>query len=84
MNEIYNFNPDDKRMRLAALLQDQTPPYRKYSGPLGASTSAGDGGMKDLMMRIAMQKMNETQRGAPVVDRSIQYDPSSQNFTPSY
>jgi hypothetical protein len=42
------------------------------------------GGMNDMMMKKMMQqKMNGTQPGAPVVDRSTQYDPSSQNFTPS-
>ena len=86
MNSSYNFNPDEKRMQLAALLQDQTQPYRKYSGPLGAPSGSGGsmGGMNDMMMKKMMQqKMNGTQPGAPVVDRSTQYDPSSQNFTPS-
>lgn len=86
MNSTYNFNfnPDEKRMQLAALLQDPTQPYRKYSGPLGApGGSGGMGAFNDMMMKRAMQKMGETQPGAPVVDRSTQYDPSSQNFTPS-
>ena len=75
MNLTYNFNPDDKRMQLAALLQDPTQPYRKYSGPMGAPKSGG--GMNDIM------KMMMQNRGAPVVDKSTQYDPNSQNFTPS-
>lgn len=79
MNSSYNFNPDDKRMQLAALLQDPTQPYQKYRGPLG--TPAG-GGMNDMMMKM-MQKKAGTQPGAPVVDRSASYDPNSQNFTPS-
>ena len=80
MNSSYNFNPDDKRMQLAALLQDPTQPYQKYRGPLG--TLAGGGGMNDMMMKMMMQKAG-TQPGAPVVDRSASYDPNSQNFTPS-
>ena len=75
MNSTYNFNPEEKRMQLAALLQDPTQPYRKYSGPLGALKSAG--GMNDIM------KMMMQNRGATVVDKSTQYDPNSQNFTPS-
>jgi hypothetical protein len=78
MNSYFNFNPDDKRMQLAALLQDPTQPYRKYSGPLGAPGGAGNSGMNDMIMKMAMQN-----RGAPVVDKSTQYDPNSQNFTPS-
>ena len=80
MNSSYNFNPDDKRMQLAALLQDPTQPYQKYRGPLG--TPASGGGMNDMMMKMMMQKAG-TQPGAPVVDRSAPYNPNSQNFTPS-
>lgn len=86
MNSSYNFNPDEKRMQLAALLQDPTQPYRKYGGPLGTPGGAGGGmgAFNDMMMKKMMQqKMNGTQPGAPVEDRSTQYDPSSQNFTPS-
>ena len=86
MNSTYNFNPDDKRLQLAALLQDPTQPYRKYNGPLGApgGSGGGMGGINDMMMRKMMQqKMNGTQPGAPVEDRSTQYNPNSQNFTPS-
>ena len=36
MNTFHNFNPDEKRMQLAALLEDPTQPYKKYSGPRGA------------------------------------------------
>jgi hypothetical protein len=77
MNSTYNFNPDDKRMQLAAMLQDPTQPYKRYSGPMGAPKSGG-GGMNDMIMKMMMQN-----RGAPVVEKSTQYDPSSQNFTPS-
>lgn len=77
MNSTYNFNPDDKRMQLAALLQDPTQPYKRYSGPMGAPKSGG-GGMNDMIMKMMMQN-----RGAPVVEKSTQYDPNSQNFTPS-
>ena len=77
MNSTYNFNPDDKRMQLAALLQDPTQPYKRYSGPMGAPKSGG-GGMNDMIMKMIMQN-----RGAPVVEKSTQYDPNSQNFTPS-
>lgn len=77
MNSTYNFNPDDKRMQLAALLQDPTQPYKRYSGPMGAPKSGG-GGMDDMIMKMIMQN-----RGAPVVEKSTQYDPNSQNFTPS-
>jgi hypothetical protein len=83
MNSSYNFNPDDKRMQLAALLQDPTQPYQKYRGPLGTPAGSG-GGMNDMMMKMLMQKNAGTQPGAPVVDRSAPYDPNSQNFTPSY
>ena len=82
MNSSYNFNPDDKRMQLAALLQDPTQPYQKYRGPLGTPVGSG-GGMNDMMMKMMMQKAG-TQPGAPVVDRSAPYDQNSQNFTPSY
>jgi hypothetical protein len=82
MNSSYNFNPDDKRMQLAALLQDPTQPYQKYRGPLGTPAGNG-GGMNDMMMKM-MQKKAGMQPGAPVVDRSAPYDPNSQNFTPSY
>jgi hypothetical protein len=84
MNSSYNFNPDDKRMQLAALLQDPTQPYQKYRGPLGTPAGSSGGGMNDMMMKMLMQKNAGTQPGAPVVDRSAPYDPNSQNFTPSY
>ena len=79
MNSMFNFNPDEKRVQLAALLQDPTQPYRKYSGPLGAGASAG-GGMSSDIMKMLMQ---DKQKKAPVVEKSTQYDPASQNFTPS-
>jgi len=79
MNSMFNFNPDEKRVQLAALLQDPTQPYRKYSGPLGAGSSAG-GGMNSEIMKMLMQ---DKQKKAPVVEKSTQYDPASQNFTPS-
>jgi hypothetical protein len=78
MNSTYNFNPEEKRMQLAAMLQDPTQPYKRYSGPMGAPKSGG-GGMNDMIMKMMMQN-----RGAPVVEKSTQYDPNSQNFTPSY
>ena len=77
MNSTYNFNPEEKRMQLAALLKDPTQPYKRYSGPMGAPKSGG-GGMDDMIMKMIMQN-----RGAPVVEKSTQYDPNSQNFTPS-
>jgi hypothetical protein len=85
MNSTYNFNPEEKRMQLAAMLQDPTQPYKRYSGPMGApgGSGGGMGAFNDMMMKMAMQKMGGTQPGAPVVDRSTQYNPSSQNFTPS-
>lgn len=79
MNSMFNFNPDEKRVQLAALLQDPTQPYRKYNGPLGAGPSAG-GGMNSEIMKMLMQ---DKQKKAPVVEKSTQYDPASQNFTPS-
>ena len=79
MNSMFNFNPDEKRVQLAALLQDPTQPYRKYSGPLGAKPSAG-GGMSSDIMKMLMQ---DKQKKAPVEEKSTQYDPASQNFTPS-
>lgn len=79
MNSMFNFNPDEKRVQLAALLQDPTQPYRKYSGPLGAGPSGG-GGMNSEIMKMLMQ---DKPRKAPVVEKSTQYDPNSQNFTPS-
>ena len=81
MNSSYNFNPDDKRMQLAALLQDPTQPYQRAKNTMGAPSS-GMGGLNDMMMKMMMQKAG-TQPGAPVVDRSAPYDPNSQNFTPS-
>ena len=65
MNDSYNFNPDEKRVQLAALLQDPTQPYRKYSGPLGApgGSGSGMGGLNDMLMKMAMQR--GTQPGAP-------------------
>ena len=77
MNSMFNVNPDEKRVQLAALLQDPTQPYRKYSGPLGAGPSAG---MNSEIMKMLMQ---DKQKKAPVVEKSTQYDPASQNFTPS-
>jgi len=79
MNSTYNFNPDEKRVQLAALLQDPTQPYQKYKGPLGAKPSAGVG-MNSEIMKMLMQ---DKQKKAPVVEKSTQYDPNSQNFTPS-
>ena len=66
MNSTYNFNPEEKRMQLAAMLQDPTQPYKKYSGPMGAPKSGGGGmgGLNDMMMKMAMQKMGGTQPGA--------------------
>ena len=77
MNSMFNFNPDEKRVQLAALLQDPTQPYRKYSGPLGAGPFAG---MNSEIMKMLMQ---DKQKKAPVEEKSMQYDPASQNFTPS-
>lgn len=77
MNSMFNFNPDEKRVQLAALLQDPTQPYRKYSGPLGAGPSSG---MSSDIMKMLMK---DKQKKAPVVEKSTQYDPASQNFTPS-
>lgn len=78
MNESYNFNPDEKRVQLVALLQDPTQPYQKYKGPLGAGPSAGGAaGSKMLEMMMKLPKK------APVEEKSMQYDPASQNFTPS-
>ena len=77
MNSMFNFNPDEKRVQLAALLQDPTQPYRKYSGPLGAGPSAG---MNSEIMKMLMQ---DKPKKAPVEEKSMQYDPASQNFTPS-
>ncbi len=77
MNSMFNFNPDEKRVQLAALLQDPTQPYRKYSGPLGAGPSAG---MNSEIMKMLIQ---DKPKKAPVVEKSTQYDPNSQNFTPS-
>jgi hypothetical protein len=53
MNTIYNFNPDEKRMRLAAMLQDQTTPYRRYKGPLGAPKN---GEMLEIPKSVPRQK----------------------------
>ena len=77
MNSMFNFNPDEKRVQLAALLQDPTQPYQRYKGPLGAGPS---GGMNSEIMKMLMQ---DKQKKAPVVEKSTQYDPNSQNFTPS-
>ena len=77
MNSMFNFNPDEKRVQLAALLQDPTQPYRKYSGPRGAGPSAG---MNSEIMKMLMK---DKQKKAPVEEKSMQYDPASQNFTPS-
>ena len=64
MNSTYNFNPDDKRMQLAAMLQDPTQPYKRYNGPMGAPKSGGGmGGLNDMLMKMAMQR--NTQPGAP-------------------
>ena len=82
MNTTFNFNPDDKRMQLAALLQDPTQPYQRAKNPMGAPSS-GMGGLNDMMMKMLMQKNAGTQPGAPVADRSAPYNPNSQNFTPS-
>jgi hypothetical protein len=64
MNSTYNFNPEEKRMQLAALLQDPTQPYRKYSGPLGAPGGAGNSGMNDMIMKMMMQKTSGMQPSA--------------------
>jgi len=66
MNSTYNFNPDDKRMQLAALLQDPTQPYKRYSGPMGAPKSGG-GGMNDMIMKMIMQKMGGMQPNTQTV-----------------
>ena len=79
MSSIFNFSPDEKRVQLAALLQDPTQPYRKYSGPLGAGPSAG-GGMNSEIMKMLMK---DKPKKAPVEEKSMQYDPALQNFTPS-
>ena len=74
MNELYNFNPDEKRMALAALLQNSASPYQRYKGPMGSPSSAGMmGGMSELM-----KNMKRSQFQAPVDDRSTTYDPASQ------
>lgn len=52
MNSSYNFNPDDKRMQLAALLQDPTQPYQRAKNPMGTPSSGG--GMNDLMKQAML------------------------------
>ena len=79
MNSMFNFTPDEKRVQLAALLQDPTQPYQRYKGPLGAGSSAGGGMSSDIMKML----MKDKQKKAPVEEKSTQYDPASQNFTPS-
>ena len=76
MNESYNFNPDEKRVQLAAMLQDPTQPYQKYKGPLGAAASGG--GMNSKLLEMMMKP-----KKAPVEEKSMPYDPASQDFTPS-
>ena len=41
MNEIYNFTPDEKRMQIAALLEEPKYTYQKYKGPLAQPLSLG-------------------------------------------
>lgn len=77
MNQAYNFNPDDKRIQLAALLQDPTQPYQKYKGPMGGPAPSG-GKMMEMMMNEMMKK-----KPAPITEKSSIYDPASENFTPS-
>jgi len=75
MNETYNFNPDEKRMALAALLQNSASPYQRYKGPMGSPSSAGMMGSLGEMMKN--MKRSQFQQ-APVEDRSTTYDPASQ------
>ena len=75
MNETYNFNPDEKRMALAALLQNSASPYQRYKGPMGSSSSAGMMGNLGEMMKYMKRTPLEQ---APVEDRSTMYDPASQ------
>ena len=57
MNSLYNFNPDDKRMQLAALLQDPTQPYQKYKGMPGSSNNNGTNSlMKQTMLDWAKKQ----------------------------
>ena len=52
MNSSYNFNPDDKRMQLAALLQDPTQPYQRAKNTMGSPSSGGS--MNDLMKQAML------------------------------
>lgn len=74
MNELYNFNPDEKRMALAALLQNSAIPYQRYKGPMG-SPPGMMGGLGELMKNMKRRSPFEQ---APVEDRSTMYDPASQ------
>lgn len=74
-NKFYNFNPDELRMRLAALLQDPTTPYERYKGSMGAPESKGNGlDFDQLMKNIA--KEFQPQDPAPVEDRYVPPNPS--------
>ena len=75
MNEYHNFNPDELRVRLAALLQDPTTPYQRYKGPLGAPESKGMGLDFDKMLKNIVKRI-PTQAPAPVEDRYVPPDPS--------
>ena len=77
MNELYNFNPDEKRMALAALLQNSASPYQRYKGPMGSPSSAGMMGGLSEMMKY-MKRSPYEQAPSPVDDRSTMYDPASQ------
>ena len=74
-NKFYNFNPDELRMRLAALLQDPTTPYQRYKGSMGAPESKGNGLDFEQMMKI-IAKGIQTQDPAPVDVRYVPPNPS--------
>lgn len=63
MNEIYNFTPDEKRMQIAALLQEPNYTYQKYKGPLAQPLSLGLD--KDALKSIADKFANDKTEPVP-------------------
>lgn len=82
MNQTFNFTPEEKRVKLAELLQEPAQQYKKYSGPL-SQASGSSGANIGEMMKLMMKNKKFEQLPAPTVDKSVPYDPNSQNFTPS-
>ena len=67
MNSIYNFNPDDKRQRMAQALENYILPEQKMQMPQTPSSGGGMSPM-DLMKMMGKKKPDVGTTPNPSID----------------